>query len=92
MVSSFAGGQKLQVTASGLTNDVLLGKSEVRVCKKTCTIDEALSTASDFFCSVPAISTIKSNSEFTLNNEANISGVTIFGGMSSEQASLTTDG
>ena len=36
LISSFAGGQILQVTANGLTNDITLGSSEVRICDKPC--------------------------------------------------------
>ena len=43
--SSFAGGQTLQITASGLTSDVMLGKAVIRVCEKPCEIIEAFSTS-----------------------------------------------
>jgi hypothetical protein len=46
--SSFAGGCPLKVTASGLTSDILLGKSEIRVCEKPCMIDEAASSSSAY--------------------------------------------
>ena len=92
VVSSFAGGQKLQVTANGLTNDVISGRSEIRVCQKVCEIDEAMSTASSLYCTTPAIRTIKSNSEFTLSEDANQTGQLIYDGVTLVEASKTTDG
>ena len=58
--SSFAGGQSLQITGAGLTSDVLLGKSEVRVCGRTCEIDEDNSDASQLTCKTPVMPTKRS--------------------------------
>jgi hypothetical protein len=66
LVSSFAGGRTIEVTADGLTSDIKLGKAEVRVCEKTCVHKAADSTDSVYACTVPAISTTRSNSEFMI--------------------------
>ena len=44
LVSSFAGGRKIEITADGLTSDIKLNKAEVRICEKTCVPREADST------------------------------------------------
>ena len=83
LVSSFAGGLSLQITADGLSSDVMSGSSEVRICEKVCVLDEETSTASDLTCKLPAISTSMSNSEFKISEEANQKGQElIYGGMS----------
>jgi hypothetical protein len=66
LVSSFAGGRTIEVTADGLTSDVKLGNAEVRVCEKTCVHKAADSTDSVYACTVPAISTTRSNSDFMI--------------------------
>ena len=63
--SSFAGGQTLEITATGLTSDVKLGNAEIRVCGKPCAI-AAGSSAATFACSTPAISTKKSVESFKI--------------------------
>ena len=64
--TSFAGGQTVQIQAAGLTNDILLGRAQIRICEKPCQIIEAESTAHIFACSTPAVATKKSNEEFKI--------------------------
>jgi hypothetical protein len=66
LVSSFAGGRTLAVAAIGLTSDIMLGRAEVRVCEKACVHRPADSTELIYSCTVPAISTTRSNSEFVI--------------------------
>ena len=61
LVSSFAGGREIEITANGLTSDIMLNQAEVRICEKTCALKEAESSDSVYTCSVPAISTVRSN-------------------------------
>ena len=93
VVSSFAGGRIIEVTASGLSSDVQLNKAEVRVCKKPCVMDTASSTASVFACKTPSISTSRSNSDFTIQEESNLTGEDIlYSGMTEAMAKLSIDG
>ena len=39
LTSSFAGGRSFTVDAPGLTQSIIQGDSEVRICQKECTID-----------------------------------------------------
>ena len=81
------------MTASGLTSNIMLGNAAIRVCEKSCNNIEASSTSSVFSCSVPAISTTKSNSEFTIQEESNLTGESlIYSGMSEDAAKRTIDG
>jgi hypothetical protein len=83
----------LEVTADGLSSDVLAGKSCVTVCEKPCEMDMAASTESKFSCKVPAISTVLSDEEFKINVESILKGDRlIYGGMSHEMAKRTQDG
>ena len=91
-MSSFAGGRTLEVTAYGLTSDIILGRSEVRVCEKPCKRDADKSNASVFSCTVPEISTLKSDSEFNIHDESTLKGEKIiYGGMTKEMAEKTLD-
>lgn len=82
----------LQIQANGLTNDVKLGKTEIRVCDKPCEINESGSDSAIFSCNTPAISTKKSNSEFKIREEANLKGESvIFSGMAREMAQMMLD-
>jgi hypothetical protein len=91
--TSFAGGRTLEVTANGLTSDVMAGKAKITVCEKTCEINAAASTDSVFSCFVPAISTVRSDEQFKINSESALKGEEIiFGGMSQEMAERAFDG
>ena len=81
------------MTASGLTSDIELGKAAIRVCEKPCENIVASSTSSVFSCSVPAISTTRSNSEFTIQEESNLTGErVIYSAMTEDAAKRTLDG
>ena len=93
LVSSFAGGRTLQVTANGLTSDVTLGNKQIRVCEKQCVAKAADSTGSVYSCSTPPISTTQSNSQFFIQDESNLKGERlIYSGMTAANATLITDG
>ena len=66
VISSFAGGKKLQVQANGLTSDVMLKRSEIRVCDQKCTTVESESSDGTYTCMTPAISTTRSDSLFSI--------------------------
>jgi hypothetical protein len=71
----------------------MLGKAAIRVCEKPCINDEASSTSSVYSCSVPAISTTKSNENFTTQDEGNLIGETIiYSGVTEAMAKMTIDG
>ena len=91
--SSFAGGQTLEITATGLTSDVKLGNSEIRVCGKPCAI-AAGSSAATFACSTPAISTKKSIESFKIQEKKALRGEVFFnsGTMTETDANNVFDG
>ena len=92
VLSSFAGGSNFELTGQGLTQDVLQGNAEVRICDKPCTMKPALSDADKFTCGTPAIATLSSNAEFSITPEQNLHGMEkIFAGMSEEEANRAFD-
>ena len=91
LTSSFAGGQTLEITATGLTSDVKLGNSEIRVCGKPCTI-AAGSSAATFVCSTPAISTKKSIDSFKIQEKKALRGEVFRRGISEFDAKNLFDG
>ena len=56
-------------------------------------MDTASSTASVFACKTPSISTSRSNSDFTIQEESNLTGEDIlYSGMTEAMAKLSIDG
>lgn len=70
-----------------------LGLAEIKVCEKPCVTDETASTADVYACQVPSISTVKSNSEFLIQEESNLTGERqIYSGITRTNAKRVIDG
>lgn len=89
--SSFGGGIEFEITAGGLTQNILQGDYEVRVCQQPCETVAEKSDSDKYTCTTPPIATIKSNELFKIKEESNLCACKyqmIYDGMDKDEAKL----